>query len=64
MIELPMSFVSEHSVEYSEELAHAGGEGHFFGLASCAETLVEILDDGIESCSDQGSHVQDSPQAG
>ena len=32
----------DHDVEYGEQLAHAGGEGHFLGFAGLTQALVEV----------------------
>ena len=49
-------------LEYDEQLAHAGGEGHLLQLAGRQEPLIDIPDDGIETAGNHCSHVQDSAE--
>src|SRR5215210_5886953 len=54
----PGSALSHQSVEDREQLPHARNQRHLLGLAGLNESLVELLDGGIEARSDQGSHVE------
>ena len=54
----------EHGIEYDEQFAHTGDEGHLLGLTSGQQPLVEVPDDGIESAGGQRSHVQDGSDPG
>jgi len=45
----PGLLISDHCVEYDEQLAHACGERDFAGFAGGFEALVEVSDDGVAS---------------
>jgi len=49
---------SDHGVEDSQELAHAGDDGDLLGFAGGDEAVVELLDDGIESDGRERCHVE------
>jgi len=49
---------SNHGVEDSQELAHAGDDGNLLGFACSDEAVVELLDDGIESDGRERCHVE------
>jgi hypothetical protein len=57
----PGSTVSEYGVEDHEQLPHARHQSHLLGLADLNESFVELLDGGVESRGDQGSHVEYLP---
>ncbi len=40
---------------------HAGDQSDFPGLTGCPQTVIQGLDDGVEACSNQGAHVQGTP---
>src|SRR3990170_6252768 len=47
-----------HSVHYSQQLPHAGGNSGFFSFAGCNQPFIEALDDSIASSCHQSSHVE------
>lgn len=57
----PGSTLSHHRIEDHQQLSHAGHQSHLLGLAGRHESLVELLDGGVEARSDQGSHVERFP---
>ena len=56
-----MAIMLDHDVEYGEQLAHAGGEGHLLGFAGLTQALVEVTQDWIVSGGHQSRHVQGCP---
>ena len=48
----------EYRIQDSEQFAHAGGESHLLGFARCTEALVEVPNDKVMACSDQGRHIE------
>ena len=45
----------KHSVKDGEQLPHAGGKSYLFSFASDTEALVEVSDNKVMACSNQGS---------
>ena len=56
--------VLDHRIQDDQQLAHAGGEGHFLGLACCQEPLIEGGKDWIVADGDQGRHIQSRAHVG
>ena len=56
--------VMDQGVQVDEQLAHAGDEGDFGGLAPLSELLVVGLDDRIDAGGGEGRHVQLRPNVG
>jgi transposase len=54
----------KHRIQDGQELAHAGREGYFPGLARPTKALVKGLDDGVISGGGQSSHIEGSPDPG
>jgi hypothetical protein len=54
----PGSALSHHRIEDHQQLPHAPNQRNLLGLAGLNESLVELLDGGIEARSDQGSHLE------
>ena len=52
--------VSHHGIDPNQEPSHAGDDGDFFWFARFEQALVKVLKNGVESCSDNGGHVQDA----
>jgi hypothetical protein len=47
----------EHRVQDNQELAHAGSQSHFPGLARPTKALVKGLDDGVIPAGRQSRHL-------
>ena len=45
---VPMAILPDHEIEYGQELAHTGGEGHFLGFACRAQPVVKGPEDRVE----------------
>jgi hypothetical protein len=54
----------DHRVQDDQELAPAGCEGHFSGLARRAKRVVKGLDDGVIPAGRQSRHIEGSPHPG
>ena len=54
----PITMVLHHRVEDHKQLAHAGGEGHFLGLACGTQALVEVPDHRVVAGGHQRPHVE------
>ena len=54
----PITMVLHHRVEDDQQLAHAGGDGHFLGLARGTQALVEVPDHRIVADGHQLPHVE------
>jgi transposase len=54
----------DHRVQDDQELAHAGREGYFPGLARPTKAVVKGLADGVISAGGQNSHIEGSPHPG
>src|SRR3989304_8308115 len=61
---LPGCTMFEHGVQYGQELAHAGGQGHLLRLAGRQEPLIEGPDHGVEAGGYQGGHIEGRPHGG
>jgi len=46
-IKTPHGRVLDYSVEYHEQLVHASDQGDLLPLASVAQALIELSNDGI-----------------
>ena len=38
---MPRNLVPHHGIQHDKQLAHGGYEGHFLGLASLTQSLIE-----------------------
>ncbi len=54
----------DHRVQDDQELAHAGREGYFPGLARPTKAVVKGLDDGVIPAGGQSSQIEGSPDSG
>src|SRR5918997_673176 len=63
-IRSPGLLMFDHRVQDDQELAHAGGQSHFPGLARRTKAVVKGLDDGVISAGCQSSHIEGSPDSG
>src|SRR5918992_2086702 len=63
-IRSPGLLMFDHRVQDDQELAHAGGQSHFPGLARRTKAVVKGLDDGVISAGCQSSHIEGSPDPG
>src|SRR4030042_3089050 len=50
--------MSSHSVEYGQQLSHAGGERNLLRLAARQQALIEALDDGVIPGGHESGHVR------
>src|SRR3990170_3254535 len=58
---VPRCTMFKHGVQNCEQLPHASGKGYLFVLTCSTQTLVEVPDDSIVSCSHQSPHVEGCP---
>jgi hypothetical protein len=54
----------DHRVQDNQELAHAGGQSYFPGLARRTKAVVKGLDDGVISAGCESRHIEGSPYPG
>jgi hypothetical protein len=60
----PSRAIAHQGVEDYEQLPHARHQSHLLGLAASEQPLVEVLDVGVVSSSDEGAHVEGGPHRG
>src|ERR687895_1268117 len=63
-IRSPGLLMLDHRVQDDQELAHAGRQSHFPGLACSTKAVVKGLDDGVIPAGCQSSHIEGSPYPG
>src|SRR5918999_1288131 len=63
-IRSPGLLMLDHRVQDDQELAHAGGQSHFPGLARRTKAVVKGLDDGFIPVGGKARHIKGSPHSG
>ena len=54
----PDFVIADHYIDDSQQLSHAGDNGHFLKFVSRDELLIEEFDNGIAANGSQGGHVE------